>query len=105
MKTKMKVVDKVTKAESIVDYVVDRDECNRPTPPWRASPSSSRRRVPQIRHAGNASQLSDGVAAGVDGQGRGKVRPQPLGRFVAWAAWRAASRTRWALAGVRSRSC
>ena len=30
MKTKMKVVDKETKAESIVDYVVDRDECNRP---------------------------------------------------------------------------
>src|SRR6476620_3780961 len=30
MKTKMKVVDKATKAESIVDYVVDRDECNRP---------------------------------------------------------------------------
>ena len=30
MKTKMKVVDKATKAESIVDYVVNRDECNRP---------------------------------------------------------------------------
>jgi hypothetical protein len=30
MKTKMKVVDKATKAESIVDYTVDRDECNRP---------------------------------------------------------------------------
>src|SRR5207244_1513697 len=30
MKTKMKAVDKATKAESIVDYVVDRDECNRP---------------------------------------------------------------------------
>src|SRR5256714_10404692 len=30
MKSKMKVVDKATKAESIVDYVVDKDECNRP---------------------------------------------------------------------------
>ncbi|TPW02998.1 MAG: acetyl-CoA C-acetyltransferase, partial [Alphaproteobacteria bacterium] len=27
MQTKMKVVDKATKAESIVDYVVDKDEC------------------------------------------------------------------------------
>ena len=31
MKTRMKVVDKATKAESIVDYVVDKDECNRPS--------------------------------------------------------------------------
>ena len=30
MKTKMKVVNKETKEESIVDYVVDKDECNRP---------------------------------------------------------------------------
>ncbi|MFO0120534.1 MAG: beta-ketoacyl synthase N-terminal-like domain-containing protein, partial [Burkholderiales bacterium] len=30
VKTRMKVVDKVTKAESFVDYVVDKDECNRP---------------------------------------------------------------------------
>ena len=30
VKTRMKVVDKVTKAESFVDAVVDRDECNRP---------------------------------------------------------------------------
>ena len=30
MKTKMKVVNKETKEESIVDYTVDRDECNRP---------------------------------------------------------------------------
>src|SRR4029077_15614910 len=30
MKTKMKCVNKETKAESIVDYTVDRDECNRP---------------------------------------------------------------------------
>ena len=30
MKTKMKVVDKATGAESFVDYEVTRDECNRP---------------------------------------------------------------------------
>ena len=30
MKTTMKKVDKETKEESFVDYVVDRDECNRP---------------------------------------------------------------------------
>src|SRR5271165_1567951 len=30
MKTKMKVVNKETKEESVVDYTVDRDECNRP---------------------------------------------------------------------------
>src|SRR6478672_5211549 len=30
MKTKMKAVDKETKEESVVDYVVTRDECNRP---------------------------------------------------------------------------
>ena len=30
VKTRMKVVDKVTKVESFVDAVVDRDECNRP---------------------------------------------------------------------------
>ena len=30
MKTKMKQVNKETKEETIVDYTVDRDECNRP---------------------------------------------------------------------------
>src|SRR6185503_3728400 len=30
MATKMKVVDKATGQESIVDYVVEKDECNRP---------------------------------------------------------------------------
>ena len=31
METKMKLVDRETKEETIVDYTVDRDECNRPT--------------------------------------------------------------------------
>ena len=30
MSTRMKVVDKATKSETLVDHVVDRDECNRP---------------------------------------------------------------------------
>jgi acetyl-CoA C-acetyltransferase len=30
MATKMKVVNKETKEETFVDYVVDKDECNRP---------------------------------------------------------------------------
>jgi acetyl-CoA acetyltransferase len=42
MKTRMKVVDKATKAESIVDYVVDRDECNRPDTTMEGLASSSR---------------------------------------------------------------
>ena len=46
MKTKMKVVDKATKAESIVDYVVDRTNATGPKPRWKASPSSSRSRAP-----------------------------------------------------------
>ena len=46
MKTKMKVVNKETKEETIVDYVVDRDECNRPdTTHGGPRPSSSRSRV------------------------------------------------------------
>src|SRR6201995_5015807 len=56
MKTKMKVVDKATKAESIVDYVVTRDECNRPD------------------------TTMEGLAK--DAEKRGLT---PMGRFVAWA--------------------
>ena len=38
MKTKMKVVNKATKEEKIVDYVVDRTSATVPTPRWKASP-------------------------------------------------------------------
>lgn len=63
MNVKMKVVNKETKEESIVDYVVDKDECNRPQttleglnglPPVRGEG--------QYITAGNASQLSDGAS-------------------------------------------
>ena len=64
MSTKMKLVDKETKEESIVDYVVDRDECNRPD-----TTLEGLAKLPPVRGegnfitAGNASQLSDGAAA------------------------------------------
>src|SRR5438270_6913090 len=88
MKTKMKVVDKATKAESIVDYVVDRDECNRPETTLEGLAELEPVRGPgKFVTAGNASQLSDGAAAVVlieakDAEKRGL---KPLGRFVAWA--------------------
>src|SRR5260221_6299744 len=89
MKTKMKAVDKATKAESIVDYVVDRDECNRPDTTMDGLAKLEPVKGPgKCVTAGNASQLSDGAAAVVlmeakDAEKRGL---QPLGRFVAWAS-------------------
>jgi acetyl-CoA C-acetyltransferase len=64
MKTKMKVVDKATKAESIVDYVVDRDECNRPDTTLEGLAKLEPVKGPgKYITAGNASQLSDGASA------------------------------------------
>src|SRR5260221_917679 len=89
MKTKMKVVDKATKAESVVDYVVNRDECNRPDTTMEGLAKLEPVKGPgKYITAGNASQLSDGAAAVVlmeakDAEKRGL---EPLGRFVAWAA-------------------
>jgi acetyl-CoA C-acetyltransferase len=89
MKTKMKVVDKVTKEESIVDYVVNRDECNRPDTTMEGLAKLEPVKGPgKYITAGNASQLSDGAAAVVlieakDAEKRGL---KPMGRFVAWAA-------------------
>src|SRR6266576_2402722 len=89
MKSKMKVVDKATKAESIVDYVVDRDECNRPDTTIEGLSKLEPVKGPgKYITAGNASQLSDGAAAVVlmeakDAEKRGL---NPLGRFVAWAS-------------------
>ena len=88
MKTKMKVVDKNTKEESIVDYTVDRDECNRPDTTMEGLSKLEPVKGPgNFITAGNASQLSDGAAAVVlmeakDAERRGL---KPMGRFVAWA--------------------
>ena len=89
MKTRMKVVDKATKAESIVDYTVDKDECNRPETTLEGlAKLEPVKGAGKSVTAGNASQLSDGAAAVVlmeakDAEKRGL---NPLGRFVAWAA-------------------
>ncbi|MDE2462226.1 MAG: acetyl-CoA C-acyltransferase [Alphaproteobacteria bacterium] len=70
LKTKMKKVDKSTGQESIVDVVVERDECNRPdttleglkslAPVFRGGMT-----VKEGKYitAGNASQFSDGASA------------------------------------------
>src|ERR1051325_4464944 len=88
MKTKMKVVDKNTKAESIVDYEVTRDECNRPDTTLEGLAKLEPVKGPgKFVTAGNASQLSDGAAAVVlmeakDAEKRGL---QPMGAFKGWA--------------------
>jgi len=89
MATKMKVVDKATKEESIVDYVVDRDECNRPDPTLEGLSSLQPVKGPgKFITAGNASQLSDGAAAVVIMEAKEAARRglEPMGRFVSWAA-------------------
>jgi len=64
MQTKMKVVDKATGAEKIVDYTVDKDECNRPETTLEGLASLKPvRGEGNFVTAGNASQLSDGAAA------------------------------------------
>ena len=88
MKTKMKVVNKETKEESIVDYVVDRDECNRPD-----TTMEGLSKLPPVKGegnfitAGNASQLSDGAAMVVLMEAKEAERRglEPMGRFVSWA--------------------
>jgi len=88
MKTKMKTVNKETKEESVVDYVVDRDECNRPD-----TTIEGLRKLEPVKGpgnfitAGNASQLSDGAAAVVIMEGKEAERRglSPLGVFKGWA--------------------
>ena len=89
MATKMKVVNKETKEESLVDYTVTRDECNRPETTLQAlAKLEPVRGAGNFVTAGNASQLSDGAAAVVlmEAKQAEKRGLQPLGRFVAWAA-------------------
>ena len=88
MKTKMKVVNKETKEESIVDTVVDRDDCNRPDTTLEGLAKLEPVRGPgNFITAGNASQLSDGSAALVlmeekEAERRGV---EPLGLFKGFA--------------------
>jgi acetyl-CoA C-acetyltransferase len=88
MKTKMKVVDKNTKEESVVDALVDRDDCNRPDTTLEGLAKLEPVRGPgNFVTAGNASQLSDGSAALVlmeekEAEKRGL---EPLGAFKGFA--------------------
>ncbi|TBR23769.1 acetyl-CoA C-acyltransferase [bacterium] len=88
MKTKMKVVNKETKEESVVDYVVTKDECNRPDTSAEGLAKLEPVRGPgKYITAGNASQLSDGSAAVVIMEGKEAERRglTPLGVFKGWA--------------------
>ena len=88
MKTKMKVVNRETKEETVVDYVVDKDECNRPDTTLEGLAKLEPVKGPgNFITAGNASQLSDGAAAVVlmeakEAERRGLA---PMGRFMGWA--------------------
>ena len=89
MKTKMKKVDKETKEETIVDYTVDRDECNRPDTTLEGLAKLEPVKGPgNFITAGNASQLSDGAAAVVLMEAKEAERRglKPLGVFKGWAA-------------------
>ena len=88
VKTQMKLVDKVTKAETLVDAVVDRDECNRPETTLEGLAKLEPVKGPgKYITAGNASQLADGAAALVLMEAREAERRglQPLGAFKGWA--------------------
>ena len=88
MNTKMKLVNKETKEETIVDSVVDRDDCNRPDTTAEGLAKLQPVRGPgNYITAGNASQLSDGAAAVVlmeakEAERRGLT---PMGAFRGWA--------------------
>ena len=88
MATKMKVVDKETKAESFVDYVVDKDECNRPDTTLEGlAKLTPVKGEGNFVTAGNASQLSDGAAAVVimEAKEAEKRGLEPMGRFKGFA--------------------
>ena len=89
MATKMKLVNKDTKEETLVDYVVDKDECNRPETTLEGlAKLAPVKGEGNFVTAGNASQLSDGAAAVVVMEAKEAERRglDPLGRFVSWAA-------------------
>ncbi len=88
MATKMKLVNKETKEESIVDVVVDRDECNRVDTTLEGLSKLGPVRGPgNYVTAGNASQLSDGAAAVVMMEAKEAERRglNAMGAFKGWA--------------------
>ncbi len=88
MATKMKIIDKETKAESMADAKVTKDECNRPDTTLEGlAKLEPVRGKDHFVTAGNASQLSDGAAALVlmeeaEAERRGL---EPLGAFKGFA--------------------
>ncbi len=88
MHVKMKVVNKETKEESMVDYVVDKDECNRPqTTMADLAKLNPVKGEGKWVTAGNASQLSDGAAAVImmDSKEAERRGAEPLGAFRGFA--------------------
>jgi len=94
LSVKMKKVDKATKEESIVDTVVDRDECNRPDTTLEGLQSlnpvfADGQQVKEGKYitAGNASQLSDGAAAVVlmEAKEAERLGLEPMGAFRGFA--------------------
>ncbi|MFC3068985.1 acetyl-CoA C-acyltransferase [Phenylobacterium soli] len=88
MQTRMKKVDKATGQESVVDYVVDRDECNRPDTTLEGLQKLEPvKGAGKFITAGNASQLSDGAAAVVVMEAKEAERRglTPMGVFKGWA--------------------
>ncbi len=88
METKMKLVNKETGEESIVDYTVDSDECNRPSTTLEGlTKLQPVRGEGNYITAGNASQLSDGAAAVVlmSDEEASRRNLEPMGAFKGWA--------------------
>ena len=94
METKMIVVDKETKETKSVDYVVTKDECNRPETTLEGLKSlppvfKDGQKVKEGKYvtAGNASQLSDGAAAVLLMEAKEAARRglKPLGVFRGFA--------------------
>ena len=94
LKTKMKVVDKTSGQESIVDTTVDRDECNRPDTTLAGLQAlkpvfqgGQEIKVGKYITAGNASQFADGASACVimSAERAAKKGLKPLGIFKGFA--------------------
>ncbi|HEY3776527.1 MAG TPA: acetyl-CoA C-acyltransferase [Rhizomicrobium sp.] len=92
--TKMKKIDKASSTESIIDYTVTRDECNRPDTTLEGLRAlkpvfAGGQQVKQGKYitAGNASQFSDGAAACVvmDAKLAERKNLTPLGIFRGFA--------------------
>ena len=92
--TKMKKLDKATGAESMVEVIVDRDECNRPDTTLEGLAAlkpvhAGGQRIAQGQYitAGNASQFADGASACVvmSAQTAAKQNLKPLGLFRGFA--------------------